>query len=199
MTNTYYEHEINKLPNNFIGAWLPKNTSVCDDLINYHKKSKQKHDGISSGKVDKSIKNSTDVLLIDDTISIKYFNDILNPITQLYILKYNQCNNYNPWKVVEGINIQHYKPTEGYYQWHTERTSNTSPINNRHLVFMTYLNDVTDGGETEFLYQNIKIKPKKGLTLIWPVDWTHTHRGITSKTQEKYIITGWYSFIDKKD
>ena len=60
---------------------------------------------------------------------------------------------------------------------------------------MTYLNDVTDDGETEFYYQKIKVKPQKGLTLIWPADWTHTHRGNTSKTQDKYIITGWYSFI----
>ena len=58
---------------------------------------------------------------------------------------------------------------------------------------MTYLNDVPDGG-TEFLYQNIKTKAQKGLTLIWPAHFTHTHRGIVSKTQPKYIITGWWSF-----
>ena len=61
---------------------------------------------------------------------------------------------------------------------------------------MFYLNDVEDEGETEFYYQKLKVKPKKGLTLIWPADWTHTHRGIPSKTQEKYIATGWYSFTD---
>jgi hypothetical protein len=59
---------------------------------------------------------------------------------------------------------------------------------------MTYLNDVDDGGETFFYYQDLKIKPKKGLTLIWPVDWTHTHCGIVSPTQTKYIVTGWISF-----
>ena len=45
---------------------------------------------------------------------------------------------------------------------------------------MTYLNTIKVGGETEFLYQKLKIKPKKGLTLIWPTDWTHTHRGLIS-------------------
>jgi hypothetical protein len=58
---------------------------------------------------------------------------------------------------------------------------------------MTYLNDVEDGG-TEFKYQNIISPAKKGLTLLWPVDWTHTHKGQISKTKEKYIITGWLSF-----
>jgi hypothetical protein len=61
---------------------------------------------------------------------------------------------------------------------------------------MTYLNDVTDQGETEFFHQQIKIKPQKGLTVIWPADWTYTHRGIPSPTQEKFIITGWLSFLD---
>jgi hypothetical protein len=61
---------------------------------------------------------------------------------------------------------------------------------------MTYLNDVTDGGETEWEYQKIKIKPEKGLTVIWSADYTFSHRGITSLTQTKYITTGWYGYID---
>jgi hypothetical protein len=60
---------------------------------------------------------------------------------------------------------------------------------------MTYLNDVESGGETEFLYQNLKIKPQKGLTLIWPTDWTHTHRGIPSMEEEKMIVTGWVHYL----
>jgi hypothetical protein len=61
---------------------------------------------------------------------------------------------------------------------------------------MTYLNDVTDGGETEFFYQKLKIKPEKGLTLIWPSDWPWTHRGIPSHTEDKYITTGWVHFVN---
>jgi hypothetical protein len=57
------------------------------------------------------------------------------------------------------------------------------------------LNDVHDAGETEFLLQKVKAKPTKGLSLIWPSDWTHTHRGIVSPTEEKYIITGWFDFV----
>ena len=64
---------------------------------------------------------------------------------------------------------------------------------NRILVFMTYLNDVKDGG-TEFLYQKLTTPAKKGLTLIWPTDFTHTHRGVISQTKEKYIATGWYAY-----
>ena len=58
---------------------------------------------------------------------------------------------------------------------------------------MTYLNDVYDGGETEFMFYNLKIKPRKGLTLIWPAGWTHMHRGLPSEKSEKMIVTGWFS------
>jgi hypothetical protein len=67
----------------------------------------------------------------------------------------------------------------------------------RHLVFMTYLNDIEDHGETEFYHQMLKIKPEKGLTLIWPADWTFTHRGNPSPSEQKYIVTGWFNYINK--
>ena len=56
---------------------------------------------------------------------------------------------------------------------------------------MTYLNDVKKGGETEWYYQNLKIKPEKGLTVIWPSEWTHAHQGQIITKGSKYIITGW--------
>ena len=90
------------------------------------------------------------------------------------------------------MNIQRYYPGEGYFEYHCERNTKDSK---RVLVFMTYLNDINDEGETEFYYQKLKVKPEQGLTLFWPPEWTHLHRGITSKTETKYIITGWFSFV----
>ena len=99
-------------------------------------------------------------------------------------------------KIVEGTNIQHYKPGGGYKQWHFERGGNVPPMCLRQLVFMTYLNDVPEGG-TEFYYQNKKFEAQKCKTLIWPSDFTHTHRGVISNTHEKYIITGWFGHDPK--
>ena len=61
---------------------------------------------------------------------------------------------------------------------------------------MTYLNDVEDGGETQWLYQGKLVKPKKGLTAIWPTDFTHTHRGVVSPTQRKTIVTGSFNCLN---
>ena len=64
----------------------------------------------------------------------------------------------------------------------------------RHLVFMTYLNDVPDGG-TEWYYQQRYVPAQRGYTVIWPADWTFHHRGRVSNTEEKMIITGWFNFV----
>ena len=58
---------------------------------------------------------------------------------------------------------------------------------------MIYLNDITGGGETEFLYQKRRIVPTVGTVVMWPAAYTHVHRGNTVLTeQDKYIVTGWY-------
>ena len=59
---------------------------------------------------------------------------------------------------------------------------------------MTYLNDVEEGGSTYFSHYDLEIKPQKGLTLIWPAEWTHAHRGNILTKGKKYIITGWINF-----
>jgi len=186
--------------NNFILEDYIKDQSICDDLIEYHKNSTNKTSGAvydNNGKLSTvaNYKISTDVSLSSSCeMGNKYLAQLQN-VVNAYIKKYPYCAAGSRWSVCENISIQYYKPNEGFLEYHFERANNNIPEIYRHLVFMTYLNDVDDEGGTEFFYQNIKVKPKKGKTLIWPADWTHTHRGVTSPTQEKYIITGWFSYF----
>jgi len=184
-----------------IGGWtIPED--VCDDLIKHHKFSNEKIEGqqIYNNKpeVNKLVKESTDVYIDPEQFfQTKY-------ITK-YVCYLKEClhqykNKYPPSKDVpihginESVNIQHYKPKGGFKAWHFE---NGQPNKiNRYLVFMTYLNNVKDGG-TEFFYQKLRIPALKGLTVIWPAYWTHVHKGEISKINEKYIITGWFNFYDQ--
>lgn len=183
---------------NFLFTDFLEDLSICDDIIEYFNTTEKKGPGqCGIGQVHTETKISTDASLrynleLQDRYLIQ-----LRKVTNKYLEKYPFANFYAPFAPEIGINIQHYKPGEGYYDWHTERTGTNPPVTFRHLVFMTYLNDVEDGGETEYFHQEIKLKPKKGLTAIWPADWTYTHRGIPSPTQEKYIVTGWYIYTDK--
>jgi len=181
----------------FISGWFI-DESICDGVIDFYKEDNYfpVTPGLSSsGQVNTKTKESFDKTIshvTKDQRLVNYF-DTLSEVVKLYTEKYIWSDITESWSIVEGVNIQWYPPNGGFKVYHLERNGKLSSMN-RHLVFMTYLNDVTDAGETEFYYQKLKVKPQKGLTLVWPVDWTHTHRGIPSPTQEKIIITGWYSF-----
>ena len=177
----------------FIHETMLSDVSLCDELINYHtnnleyKARGQTGAGVSNAKV------STDVYVhagIQNPMVFMYVQELFKAVDE-YFKKYNLSDMLTV-TIKESWNIQHYKPNEGFFGWHCERSSYQS--HQRALVFMTYLNDVTEGGETEFAHQKVKVKPQKGLTLIWPCDWTHYHRGIPSQTQVKYIATGWYCY-----
>jgi hypothetical protein len=87
--------------------------------------------------------------------------------------------------------VQEVKPGGGYHIWHSEHGLS---FPNRLLATMTYLNTFPEGeAETEFLQQGIKIVPKQGMTLIWPAQFTHTHRGNPPYSQNKYTITSWFN------
>jgi len=176
------------------------NKKVCTDLINYFKNSPNQQPGLlyvnDKPSINKKQKLSTDLIIStsnQDKEVINY-NKELGKVLNKYKKQYKYCSLYQAsWQITEGYNIQRYKPGEGYFGLHYERTGPLSSL--RHLTFMTYLNNVKNGGETEFIYQKLKVKPETGLTLIWGSDWNFTHRGITSKTETKYITTGWYTYI----
>jgi hypothetical protein len=93
---------------------------------------------------------------------------------------------------IQSIRLQKTEPGEGYHIWHFETMRRTT--SGRHLSWMLYLNDITQGGETEFLYQKRRVSPKQGTLLIWPSGFTHTHRGNPPLTEVKYALTGWFEY-----
>mgnify|MGYP005995534887 FL=1 len=186
----------------FIGGWyIPE--KLCDDLVKVFNNEDYKVNAkpgkiVQSGKIveNKVKKDSLDLLipyeinpfLIKEVVSYRYY---LQQCLIKYTEKFPETNNIGSIDINDELQLQYYKPNGGFKNWHFERTGPSTK--NRVLVFMTYLNDVEDGG-THFKYQNMISPAKKGLTIIWPADWTHTHKGQISKTKEKYIMTGWYTY-----
>ena len=103
----------------------------------------------------------------------------------------------DPFEINFMFNIQRFLPGEGYHAFHCERAS--WDTRDRVGVWMIYLNDVHDRGWTEFIYQQHFEEAKVGKIVCWPSDWTHTHRGIISPTETKYILTGWFTFVNPKN
>ena len=80
----------------------------------------------------------------------------------------------------------------GYHVWHLETGSRETA--NRLMAYVLYLNDVDEGGETEFLYYPRRIKPEAGTLVLFPGGYTHTHRGNPPISGAKYIVTGWVEY-----
>ena len=192
----------------FIGGWyIPE--EVCDEVLDFYNNNKSLHvpgvvgvlqkneDGelISDGVADVEIKKCTQLEVTPDAQELSLYSVHLQAILDTYRQKYGWVDDVNYYKIVENMSIQHYKPGEGFYKWHMENNGYVNSIN-RHLVFMTYLNDVENAGTEFYYFPDLNIQAKKGLTLIWPAGWTHTHRGVINHIDEKHIITGWFSFYD---
>lgn len=88
--------------------------------------------------------------------------------------------------------VQKTSPSGGYHVWHVEQSAKSFDMAIRVLVFTVYLNDVEEGGETEFLFQNQRCKSKKGRVCIFPASFPYVHRGNPPLKGDKYIATGWF-------
>ena len=183
---------------NFIGSWII-DYSLCDEIIAYYERNKQKQSqGVTAGGMNLATKDRRDIALTPQELNLPE-----NEIYKIYFQSLFECyKDYNlQWPFLSeivndldigGFNIGKYEPGQHFQKIHCER-SGISTLH-RLFAFMTYLNNVEEGGSTYFNHYDLDIKPKKGLTLLWPAEWTHSHKGNVLKTGVKYIITGWLTF-----
>ena len=135
---------------------------------------------------------ATDSFVVPENHITRYGNyaGLFSQCWDFYITKYSMVGNMS--LQIYYSKIQKTIPGGGYHIWHYERDCRS--MGNRAFAFTVYLNDVEEGGETEFLYQKMRVKPTKGTLVVWPADWTHTHRGNPPFSGVKYIYTGWIEY-----
>ena len=169
--------------------------SFCKNLIDKFEKDDRKKQGIVGGGLRTDIKRSTDLSITHSSgyeEEDKIFYDNLNK----NILNYEKTRGkiYHKFILEEtetqkvedsGYQIQRTKPGE-YYVWHHDQAS----FRSRRLTYIWYLNDIHDGGYTQF-NTGLQIQPEVGKIMIFPALWPWMHRGYPPKTETKYIVTGW--------
>ena len=180
---------------------------LCDSIIEAHadlNRLQETVPGRVSGRsgdpeILKAAKNSTDVELG----AYHNYRSLLNEVNvamqacyDQYQNKYWQINEYLARHSTTAWQIQHYdhKDRGGYHYFHIE---NSSPSNMRRVMaYIVYLNDIKQGGETEFLNQAMRVQPEAGKVVIFPAYFTHVHRGNpVLSAQDKYILTGWFEYV----
>ena len=167
--------------------------AACDQII---EKFEQNPDLQYSGRLgqnselEESIKKSTDLRVSGrpdwtdvDQILESSLSEGVSMLAELHpFFKVNRIRDI-------GYNIQKTQAGE-YYHWHVD--SGPGEFTKRQLVAIWYLNPPPDsGGETEFYFQQLSVKPEQGMLILFPPFWTHLHRGKTVLSGDKYIATTW--------
>jgi hypothetical protein len=184
---------------------------VCNYIIKWFEKMdklKKTYVGFGGKGTDTSLKDSTDINPYWDTDGQKWndkyhlkiirnYEKIIDNLFTEYFKKYhngalNKLDFPSCEEIMHGPVIHRYKPpNQGYHVWHCDWGPYNIQASRRMVVGMLYLNDVEEGGETEFLHQKVKIKPSQGTVVVFPTYFTHVHRGNAPISNTKYIINKW--------
>ena len=88
--------------------------------------------------------------------------------------------------------IKRYRPNaDEAFQLHFDALG---AVANRYMVFLWYLNDVIEGGETEFPALNVSVAPRAGRLVMFPPYWMYQHQGKAPRSGEKYIFSSYFLF-----
>jgi hypothetical protein len=189
---------------NFIGIYDNAfSDEFCDNLIQYYEWC-QKNNRTYKRPEAESIKSDNSTSLNPYNIQemtlehpniggfIGEFNHVFWDVCyKEYLEKYSVLADYCQ-HTVYSYKLQKTKPAEGYHVWHCEHGNKA--FSGRTGVYILYLNDVEEGGETEFLYYSKRVAAKKGRLVIFPPNYPWAHRGNPPLSGEKYILTGWTEF-----
>jgi hypothetical protein len=190
---------VNVTTENFIGVYEEAFTKeYCDSVIEHFDNAKKAGLTINRQQDQGISKLSKDDLQLyaHDTIKLNYFMGLITDFNRIlweqiypeYANTFATLKEY-AHHASYAYKVQKTEIGQGYHIWHSEHMSRDT--SNRVLAWTLYLNDVEEGGETEFLYYPKRVKPKTGTFVMWPAGFTHTHRGNPPISNTKYIVTGW--------
>jgi hypothetical protein len=181
---------------------LPK--EVCEELIEKFLKDNTKAPASIGGKIDPSMRKSTNIWInrnsniwgdmTDKLVNFfidglnKYFNHLANSNT----ITNQQVNTFLNKELHVELPYVNKSKDGDYYHWHYDSNNESTP-SHRLFSCLVYLNTLEEdqGGCTEFKCGK-KVRPKQGKMLIFPASWTYEHRAAEVKNSGvKYTCGTW--------
>ena len=166
----------------------------CDELIKEIETHHTYQKAILSNKnedyLDESRNNS--VIAIHHTASpllLTLMKEVHATIQQGIIL----YQKYNPFMQASqslGFDLLKYEIGEKFHQ-HVDLVPGHKVFGKRQLSVLIYLNDDYQGGETQFIRQELELKPPKGSLALFPPFYTHPHSSLPITQGTKKILVSW--------
>jgi len=172
---------------------------LCHTIVENYERDPRKHPGCTVGsrgerKSYDDVKISTDLGIEKEGVWTAIHDEVHLAVSHVVLSIAAQFPSLQVWPLrCSGYKIQHYKKNEGHFQWHFDALGPGAW--DRQLAVVVYLNSVEAGGETCFYRQNLKVKPVAGDAVLFPTFWTHMHCGEVPRSEDKYIISSFVSFI----
>ncbi len=169
--------------------------ATCHAVIEFFEKSPVKTaSGTGTAGVVHAVRRSHGVVL-DQQSGGPLFQAVLGALKRgfaAYVAKYEELRRQP--SVFESFGIYRYQNESEGYDWHSDGMD--QGLRYRFVSAVLYLNTVSEGGETEFRYQNRKVQAQEGTLVFFPSGWTHIHRGCPPRSGPKYVLVTWTRYGD---
>lgn len=167
----------------------------CADVIRRFEASPHRFEGVCIGadnqpKVDPAHKMTTELAISNDP-GWQDIDEVLKRNYVEYINRYSE--EFPDISAIGGkLSSEEFRLKKydvgGFFNWHIDCAGAEF---HRLLAIQFYFNDVHEGGETEFEFQALKVKPVQGRLAIFPTLWTYRHRGARVVSNVKYVCTNY--------
>jgi hypothetical protein len=174
----------------------------CDVIINKFKQTKDdkyeivhKEDGEDRISFEQVTLNKIDPISINMLETIEHY--LARYIVDAQLDKKDLPTEYG----YEAVRIKRYYPNEyDRFDRHVDVIDYASA--RRFLAFFVYLNDVEEGGETEFCnlpkrgsYARFLIKPKAGRMIVFPPMFPWPHAGLIPISGQKFLLHSYLHYV----
>ena len=189
--------KIYKIENNFVEIYQIFDfltLDFCNSLLESFENETFFKSTLTSSQEDNDFRTSSTFSLNLDKNNI--YKELNQKINQIIGIDSNLGESVQVQKYEVG---QQFKPHTDYFEQTDYDKKHFSRGGQRTWTFMVYLNDVEEGGETNFPRIKLEFKPKIGMAILWnnlinneKVNHYTLHQGKPILKGVKYIITKWF-------
>ena len=170
----------------------------CNSIVKWFLDNEDRHvDGMVYGNKQTSNQTIKDFKIARQIYPLPQ-DSVSDLITKIIFKGFSDYSNIYPFPhnqplCAKDYSVRVYHKDTGCFKEHIDQVAGTVT---RIFAVIFYLNDVEEGGETEFPQLEVKVSPVKGRLLIFPCNYLFRHSGNIPISDDKFVITAFINFVE---